>query len=129
MLIRRNTNCTDILEQVLPKEIWEKGYSLKSMGLYEQAWKSDQFMEVLGILEKLPDQVAIILGGDVYKIHEGKILLTYDFWGIKLLKTEPPSAEEFENSYKLARKFVIDYIARNTGDFLFTMVPRFYIVK
>lgn len=61
----------------LPPDILRKGYSLEHLGIGEIAWRKDEIISIIKILnkKKIP-----VLGGDVYKVINGKIEITYDNW-------------------------------------------------
>ena len=91
-------------------------YSLESIGIDGFAYSKN---EALRIVEEYYHSNEAILGGDVYKVKNGKIKLTYDSWYCERNSAETIS-EYVNRSYKIAR----DYISRyhSTTNILFGFV-------
>lgn len=95
---------TTLLQQsYLPNRLKDK-YSLESIGLDGFAYSKN---EALRIAEEYYHSNMAILGGDVYKLENGKIKLTYDSWYCERNSAETIS-EYINRSYQIAR----DYISR-----------------
>ena len=83
-------------------------------GDYKEAlFTSKHIMEVI---PELFENKIYILGGDVYKIVDGKITSTSDGWYID----DAPQKKDV--CYKKTVSFLKQYEKNNKGDFLFAMV-------
>lgn len=100
---------------LIPQSIMKEGKFLKEFGILEYAWTFNSIKEIICILneKKIP-----ILGGDVYKICNGKIYQTYDSWYINR------SNEKFfySKSYERTISYILDYEKRNEGCFIYSIV-------
>lgn len=91
-----------------------KGISLKCFGINEKAWT---FNDVMDLLDKLQTNNCIVLGGDVYKIEDSTIKITYDSWYY-----DKVTDDDVYNSVKEAREYIYRYCKMNKGNFAFSIV-------
>lgn len=100
---------------IIPKSIMDKSISLKELGILEHAWYVGDIKKVIDILDikKIP-----ILGGDVYKIIDGKIYPTYDSWYIN----KSTENDFYKISHEKTTAYILSYEERNEGHFLYTFV-------
>lgn len=100
---------------MIPKRVMDKSISLKEFGILEYAWNLDDIKRIIVTFDinKIP-----ILGGDVYKIVDGKVCPTYDSWYIN------KSAENdfYRISHEKTMSYILSYEKRNKGKFLYTIV-------
>ena len=100
---------------LIPQSIIDKSIFLKELGIFEHAWMFEDIKKIIDILDekKIP-----ILGGDVYKICNGKISQTYDSWYInKSEECDFPS-----KSYEKTVLYISEYEKRNEGHFLYSII-------
>ena len=83
----------ETITSVISKELLKKGISLLSLGINEYAWDKDNIKD---IFEELSKRKIGILGGDVYKIENETIKMTFDSWYMN-----KDSSEEFYQKSKL----------------------------
>lgn len=95
------------------QNIGRKCISLKCLGLNEVAWTFDGAMD---LLDQCQNNNRIVLGGDVYKIIDGRIKDTGDNW------YHNEGTDDVVNSVKKAREYIHRYCKRNKGDFAFCIV-------
>ena len=100
---------------VIPKAIMDKSISLKEFGLLEYAWNLNDIKKIISILDikKIP-----ILGGDVYKIINGKVCPTYDSWYIN----KSAESDFYRISYNKTMSYILSYEERNKGKYIYTIV-------
>lgn len=92
----------ETITSVISKELLKKGISLLSLGINEYAWDKDNIKD---IFEELSKRKIGILGGDVYKIENETIKMTFDSWYMN-----KDSSEEFYQKSKLrALSYIEDY--------------------
>lgn len=101
--------------EIIPKSIMDKSISLKELGIFEFAWNLDN---VQSIIEMFLEKKIPILGGDVYKIVDGKIYKTYDSWYIN----KSDEDDFYHKSYEKARSYILSYEERNEGQFVYAIV-------
>lgn len=65
------------INSVLPNDIIEKAIPLETIGIKEYAW---EYESALKAINYLLEKDIIILGGDVYRILNGSLGITYDSW-------------------------------------------------
>ena len=105
----------ETITSVISKELLKKGISLLSLGINEYAWDKDNIKD---IFEELSKRKIGILGGDVYKIENETIKMTFDSWYMN-----KDSSEEFYQKSKLrALRYIEDYEKNNCGEFIYTIV-------
>ena len=105
----------ETITSVISKELLKKGISLLSLGINEYAWNKDNIKD---IFEELSKRKIGILGGDVYKIENETIKMTFDSWYMN-----KDSSEEFYQKSKLrALSYIEDYEKNNCGEFIYTIV-------
>ncbi len=105
----------EVITNVISNELLKKGISLLSLGINEYAWDKDNIKE---IFEELSKRKIGILGGDVYKIENENIKMTFDSWYMN-----KDSSEEFYQKSKLrALRYIEDYEKNNCGEFIYTIV-------
>lgn len=99
----------------LPPDILGRGYSLAHLGIGEMAWKRDEIVSIIQILRKnnIP-----VLGGDVYKILNGKIEITYDNWYMN----DDGNSDFAERSLNKVVSYIEEYESANGNDFVYTLV-------
>ncbi len=101
--------------ELIPQHIIDKGIFLKELGIFEYVWIFEDVKRIITILDekKIP-----ILGGDVYKIYNGKIIRTYDSWYINKSK----EYDFRKKSYERTVSYISMYEERNEGDFLYSII-------
>ena len=101
--------------EIIPKSIMDKSISLKEFGILEVAWNVDDVKSIIYMFEK--KEIAI-LGGDVYKIIDGKVCKTYDSWYIN-----KSNEDDFcHKSHETALSYILSYEERNDGKFVYAIV-------
>ncbi len=100
---------------IIPKELLENGYDLDMLGISEIAWKKK---EILLIIQLLQENKIPILGGDVYSIKGGKVILTYDNW----FTINDNSVNFISNSFDNAILYITNYEKRNGNNFIYSLV-------
>ena len=103
--------------RLLPLELQLKSLPLSALGCNEVAWKAENVFEVIDILLA---QSVIILGGDVYRLCDSSIEITYDSW----FYSGDGGRESSEESCSLAKNYIQKYIDRNGQDFVYSLVCR-----
>ena len=100
---------------IIPKELLEKGYDLDVLGISEIAWKRKEIFLIIQLLQenKIP-----VLGGDVYSIKGGKIMLTYDSW----FTNNDNGFDFISKSLDNAILYIANYENRNGNDFIYSLV-------
>lgn len=100
---------------LLPQFILDNSISLKELGVFEYAWKSDDIKKIIEILDekRIP-----ILGGDVYKVENGKACQTYDSWYINISN----EWDFYSKSYEKAMSYILNYEKKNKGKFIYSIV-------
>lgn len=101
--------------QELFPDLLEKSWSLAHLGIAEYAWEKTEIMKILGICRerKIP-----VLGGDVYKIRNGKAEVTYDNWFIN----DDGTSDHAERSIDAAVSYIKEYESIHGEDFVYTIV-------
>ena len=56
----------------------------------------------------------MVLGGDVYELNGGEIIITYDSWSF--------SGSNFIKSFEKASEYINNYYKNNGDDFIYTLV-------
>ncbi len=100
---------------ILPKSIIDRSISLKEFGILELAWDVDDIKHIIDIFNasRIP-----ILGGDVYRIINGKVCQTYDSWYINKSNED----DFYRKSNEKAMLYILNYEQRNEGQFVYTIV-------
>lgn len=103
------------LYKELPLDILKKGYSLEQLGIGEIAWRKDEIISIIKILNKnnIP-----VLGGDVYKIINDKIEITYDNWYMN----NDGNSDFVERSLIKVVSYIGEYESANGNNFVYTLV-------
>lgn len=92
-------------------KLMSKGISLHSIGIDETAWTAEKLYIVLNEIKKCN---ITILGGDVYKIENGKIHSTTDLWFF--------TNENIESRVNISMKYVENYENNNIGTFIYSII-------
>lgn len=110
-----------VLDNILNKDLKQKAYSLKDIGVNEYAWKVE---DVESVLELLMKKNIAILGGDVLKFDETNTpSYTYDNWST--LQNDGESRTDFiVRSHKEAMQYVIKNNQKNKGN-IYVVSPEY----
>lgn len=95
--------------------VLNKGIDLSDIGINNYAYSCDCIDDVLNELEKLH---FTILGGDVYVVEEGKLILSYDNW----YYTKTNTLSDCSLSISKARKYIEYYLEKNGRNFCVSFV-------
>lgn len=122
-LFHKNKICSRIKGDVsirinydlIPKSIADRRISLKGFGIAEYAWNAEDIKKIVNIFNenRIP-----ILGGDVYKIVDGKVCKTYDSWYIN--RTD--EYDFCDRSHERTISYILSYEERNRGQFVYSIV-------
>ena len=110
----------NLLNNVIPKEIFEQGINLSKIGINEYAWKKQNIENIIKILST---RKIVILGGDVYKATNDNIEMTYDSWYINNDRSKGICFK----SYIVALNYIEEYEKNNYGTFLYTITIWTYV--
>ena len=91
----------ETITSVISKELLKKGISLLSLGINEYAWDKDNIKD---IFEELSKRKIGILGGDVYKIENETIKMTFDSWYMNKDSSEEVLSKKQIKSFELYRR-------------------------
>ncbi|MDO4477367.1 MAG: Imm40 family immunity protein [Clostridia bacterium] len=104
----------NLLNNVIPKEMFKEGVDLSKIGINEYAWGRQKIESIVKILST---QKIVILGGDVYKVRNNNIETTYDSWYID----NDGSKDIYLKSYVVTLNYIDKYEKNNFGNFLYTI--------
>jgi len=94
---------------ILPEELKDKGYSLKTYGVNEYAWS---YEEVKKVIIFLADHDYAVPGGDVWKRENGEFISTYDSWYHN--RDKSVTWEKYvEQSKNISLTYIETYFQRN----------------
>ncbi|OFF79393.1 hypothetical protein BJM37_06335 [Listeria monocytogenes] len=111
-----NSNHLGDIQKIIPKSTWSKKINLEdSVGASEVAWHYSDIVQVINILTR---NGYIILGGDVYRLLNDSIEVTYDNWYINAEKTE----EGIRLSEEKAKDYLESYYERFGENFIYSIV-------
>ena len=97
---------------ILPQALLNRGIFLRErIGVYEVGWEFDDIVKVLDIIK---EKEMMVLGGDVYELNGGEIIITYDSWSF--------SGSNFIKSFEKASKYINNYYKNNGDNFIYTIV-------
>lgn len=97
---------------ILPQELLNRGIFLRDkIVVYEIGWKFDDVIKALDIIK---EKEMMVLGGDVYELNGGEIIITYDSWSF--------SGSNFIKSFEKANKYINNYYKNNGDNFIYTTV-------
>ena len=97
---------------ILPQALLNRGIFLRErIGVCEVGWKFDDIVKVLDIIK---EKEMTVLGGDVYELNGGEIIITYDSWSF--------SGSNFIKSFEKASKYINNYYKNNGGNFIYSLV-------
>ncbi len=97
---------------ILPQELLNREIFLRDkIGVYEIGWKFDDVIKVLDIIK---EKEMMVLGGDVYELNGGEIIITYDSWSF--------SGSNFIKSFEKASEYINNYYKNNGDNFIYTLV-------
>lgn len=97
---------------ILPQVLLNRGIFLREkIGVYEVGQKFDDVIKVLDIIK---EKEMTVLGGDVYELNGGEIIITYDSWSF--------SGSNFIKSFEKASEYINNYYKNNGDDFIYTLV-------
>lgn len=95
--------------------ILNKGIDLSDIGINDYAYSWNCIDNILAEIEKLQ---LTILGGDVYSIVEGELILTFDSWYYTMIGT----SSDYSLSIDKAREYIEYYLDQNGENFYFSFV-------
>jgi hypothetical protein len=96
----------------------DSSISLESLGIKQRAWKWENISNILNYLE---EQNCAILGGDVYKLHNGIKERTYDNWYID--KDHTISWGEYiKKSIHKTFEYIEKYYLNNGDEYCYSLV-------
>ena len=99
----------------LPEKFICAGISLENIGIDEVAWGKEA---ALAVVDYLGEKGYTILGGDVYKYDDGKIIITYDSWYFE--------ATHKKNSVTLsglkAKEYIEEYNKVNGEEYIYSII-------
>ncbi|WP_258030270.1 Imm40 family immunity protein [Campylobacter concisus] len=96
----------------MPQELLNREIFLRDkIGVYEIGWKFDDVIKVLDIIK---EKEMMVLGGDVYELNGGEIIITYDSWSF--------SGSNFIKSFEKASEYINNYYKNNGDNFIYTLV-------
>ena len=104
----------NLLSEIIPKAMFEHGIDLKEIGINEYAWNRNNIEDIINILAK---KKIVVLGGDVYRISNDNIQMTYDSWYVN----NDGSEYFYIKSYVVALNYIDEYEKNNLGNFLYTI--------
>jgi hypothetical protein len=109
---------------LLSEKLIQNAHNLKSIGVFELAWKYDYILNVINILY---DNKYIILGGDVYKIDEinEQILSVGDSWYYNKAFGE----DDIIYSYRKAIEYISKYHNRNGDNYYYSVLCETYLTN
>ena len=97
---------------ILPQSLLSRGIFLREkISVYEIGCKFDDVIKVLDIIK---EKEMMVLGGDIYELNGGEIIITYDSWSF--------SGSNFIKSFEKASKYINNYYKNNGDDFIYTLV-------
>lgn len=97
---------------ILPQALLNRGIFLREkIGVYEIGWKFDDVIKVLDVIK---EKEMTVLGGDVYELNGGEIIITYDSWSF--------SGSNFIKSFEKASEYINNYYKNNGDNFIYTLV-------
>ncbi|HYW08311.1 MAG TPA: Imm40 family immunity protein [Longimicrobium sp.] len=102
----------------LPPAIRGKAHSLESAGVNNVAWKAADLPDILGWLHH---QEIGILGGDVYRVENGDLQLTYDSWSCERHPAEQ-MRDYVHRSHEHAIQYVQKHGASTSGIYYYALV-------
>jgi len=102
-----------ILKDIIPEKMWSCGVVLDNLGVKEVAW---DFFDVMKVIDILKQKRYTILGGDVYKMKDDKIEITYDNWYIDR------NIATVENSIEKAEEYIEFYHQKQGEGYLYTLI-------
>ncbi|CYW17201.1 Imm40 family immunity protein [Streptococcus suis] len=91
--------------------ILDKGVDLSRIGINDYAYSWENIDVILAEIKKLN---LTILGGDIYTIKDGELILTFDNWYY--------NQSNSNSSIVKAREYLYDYLEKNEGNFYFSLV-------
>ena len=101
-----------------PRELITPAKSLEHLGILEMAW---DWQNAIKVVEFFCKYGYAVLGGDVYKLINGKLRSTYDSWYTN--KDENKSKAEFiEETRNRAIYYINKYRNDNGEDFYYSVV-------
>ncbi|MDE6761315.1 MAG: hypothetical protein K2J90_11645 [Lachnospiraceae bacterium] len=101
--------------KILPYDVVEAGLNLEYIGRFEYAWKKD---EIIIILKILGEKGIPVLGGDIYKIIDGRVESTYDSWFIN----NDGASDFVERSLDKAISYIEKYEHINGDEYVYALV-------
>jgi len=106
-------------EELLPESLTAKGRSLEAeLGVDEIAWPQEVVFDVIACLH---ERGAVILGGDVYVDHDGKLTSAYANWACERLPGETLQVHSVRSAEK-ATEYIRSYTQPLEGKLYFVLV-------
>lgn len=97
---------------ILPQALLNRGIFLRErIGVCEVGWKFDDIVKVLDIIK---EKEMTVLGGDVYELNGGEIIITYDSWSF--------SGSNFIKSFEKASEYINNYYKNNGDNFIYALI-------
>ena len=95
----------------IPEKLKKNAINLDSLGFKEIAWKYNDAKEVL---DWLKSRKRTVLGGDVYRINNNTIFITYDNWYYE--------GNNYLSSINIAQEYISKYYYSKGNKFIYSFI-------